>query len=288
MLTPDDFAALQQANSSDTANSSLFALVDHAGIPGLAKELTAMRVHWISLFAGSRDEGALQVAPLLFPVDADQNSPRRKALLRRLGQGGTFTSCIAFLLSPLPLPELARRLALRLDARLPDDMEIVLRFFDTRVFEQLMLVLSGEQQRAFLGVAQCWWYVDRRGALQYVEAEFIESDESYQSLSLSTLQEAALLDASEPDQVAELLRNVVPREYEALEHEEQYDFIVRNADAGRIYGIESVQDLALYCSLALLYKEDFTTQTKWAKALGEVKAGSCSLAEAITRTEESE
>lgn len=280
ILSHQDFSVLQNADPSIVAGGQLFALVDHAGIPGLAKQLSKMRVQWLSLFEGSRDEGALEVAPLLFPIDADQNSFQRKALLRWIGERGTFTSSMLFLVSPLSMPELARRLALRLDASLPDEMEIVLRFFDTRVFEQLLIVLSDEQRDCFLNVAHCWWFVDRRGALQYVSATFAETGGCDVPLVLSTKQEAALLDASEPDQVAQLLRTFVPNEYAELVAGQAYDFIIKHMRAARAFGVASTHDHALYCSLALLEGEDFSEREKWSAALEKFGRGT-SLSDAI-------
>lgn len=285
ILTQQDFAILQNTDPSVATDGQLFALIDHAGMPGLAKQLSKMGVQWLSLLDGSRDDGALEVAPLLFPIETDQESFRRKALLRWIGERGTFTSSMLFLVSPLSMADLARKLALRLEASLSGEMEIVLRFFDTRVFERLIAVLSDEQRHAFLGVADRWWFVDRRGELQHVSAAASPSSECDDPLVLTTMQEAALLDASEPDQVAELLRTVVPHEYDALDLAGRYDFIVRHMAAGRNYGIESTQDYALYCSLVLLYKEDFPSQPNWAAALSKLKAGTCSLTEAIEQAE---
>lgn len=281
MITHQLITNLPCADPSIELDGQLYALVDHGGMPGLVKQLDRTNAQWISLFAGSRDEGALEVAPLLILIDANQDPFQRQAMLNWIGEHGTFASSLLFMVSPLPMVELARRLALRLDATLPDNMEIVLRYFDSRVFEQLVAVLSDEQKRAFLNVANRWWFVDRRGEVQAVDANFSEVESHEIPLYLSAQQEGAMLDASEPDQVAAFLRPVVPVEYANLPPELRYDFIVRHMGAARLLGIQATHELALYCVMPLLHGEQFATQAPWPAVLGEVQSGKRSLTLAV-------
>lgn len=281
MITHQDITNLPYADPSIELDGQLYALVDHGGMPGLIKQLDRTNAQWISLFAGSRDEGALEVAPLLILIDANHDTFQRQAMLNWICKNGTFASSLLFMVSPLPMAELARRLALRLDATLPDNMEIVLRYFDSRVFEQLVAVLSDEQKRAFLNVANRWWFVDRRGEVQAVDAKFSEAESHEIPLNLSAQQEGEMLDASEPDQVAAFLRPVVPVEYANLAPELRYDFIVRHMGAARLLGIQATHELALYCVMPLLHGEQFATQAPWPAVLGEVQSGKRSLTLAV-------
>jgi hypothetical protein len=288
MLTHHDIYELYRTYSAPVSGCILYGLVDHAGMSGLVKKLNQEKTEWISLFDGSKEEGALTVAPILFQIEADQSGMRHYRLLNWVCERGAYTSSILLLASPLAMPELARRLALRLEAVLPEEIEIMLRFFDPRIFEQLMVVLSEEQKQAFLSVAYCWWFVDRRGQLQDVSAVFAESDSFEVPLILTVKQEGFLLDASEPDQVAELLQSGVPDEYQSLPLSERYDFIVRHMAAARLVGIESTHELSLYCALALLHGEHFATQKNWEAALQDVQAGNLSLEQAAEQIEMNE
>lgn len=262
----------------------LYGLIDHAGLPGLAAKLTESASEWVSLF-DSQNADILSVAPLLFRIRTDQEDIQQRRLVRWIVQQGTYTSSIVLMASPLSLQALARRLTARLDAILPENMDILMRFFDPRVFEQLMLVLSPEQKQAFLGAAQHWWFVDRRGQLQEVAAAFSEADTLTVPLVLSVAQEGALIDASEPDQVAQLLQSGAPDDYQTLPPPERHDFIVRHAEAARLVGIAATHELALYCVLALLHGEQFASQDKWQAALQEVQEKKLSLVQAAEKME---
>lgn len=262
----------------------LYALVDHSGVPGLCAQLKRTGTEWISLFQGSRDEGALEVAPILFPIDVTQSSFRQNALVKWVCKNGSYSSSLIFLVSPLAIAELSRRLAQRLDAQLPDNMDIVLRYFDARIFESLLTVLSDDQKLDFLSPAHRWWYVDRKAELQSVDSTFAANDGRYIPLVFTEPQEDALLDASEPDQVAQLLRTFVPNEYSALREGNEYDFIVRHMRSARAFGVVSTHDHARYCSLALLEGEDFSERAKWSAALKQLAKGT-SLSDAIESAE---
>jgi hypothetical protein len=277
-----------QPYSDPASGVFLYGLVDHGGMPGLAKKLDQANIEWVSLFAGSKEENALSVAPLLFRIDTDGSGVQHRALLNWVGENGAYTSSLLLLASPLSMHELAHRLTRRLDGVLPEDIEIMLRFFDPRIFEQLMQVLSAEQKQAFLSVAHRWWFADRRGKLQDVAAIFSEADIHEIPLMLTVAQENALLDASEPDQVAELLLSGVPDEYLALQPPQRHDFILRHVASARLLGITATHELALYCALALLHGEQFATQENWQSGLQGVLAGTMSLEQAAQQFEMNE
>jgi hypothetical protein len=203
------YDAILGLGSTDT----LYGLVDHVGMPGLTKKLTQAGAQWISLFDGSKEEGALLAAPILFKIENDGGRKLPRVFLDWVGEHGTYTSSMLFLTSSLPMPELARRLALRLDAVLPEGVDVLFRYFDPRIFEMLRDVLSIEQRQGFLGVASNWWVVDRRGVLQKIVAKFSEKDDFDAPLKLTVQQERNFLDSSEPDQIAQLLQSEVSGHY---------------------------------------------------------------------------
>lgn len=256
-------------------------LIDHGGMPGLLRQLQSTSIQWLSLFAGSREEGALSVAPLLILLDTDPTQSTRRGLLKWICTKGAYSSSILMLFSTLPLDELARRLALRLDARLPDDVDVLLRYFDGRIFEQLLTILSAEQKQAFLSVACRWWYVDRRGMIKTIDAVFREADSQALPLQLTAQQEGQLIAASEPDQIAEMLSTNVPEQYRGLHPSDNHDFILRHAEQAGQIGIVATHELALYCGLALLYGDNFAVQENWIGAMEEIRLGKTTLSEAV-------
>ena len=233
----------------------------------------------------SEDPDTLSVAPLLFRIGTGQDGMQQRRMVRWLVQQGTYASSIVLMASPLALQPLAHRLTARLDAVLPENMDILLRFFDPRVFEQLMVVLSAEQKREFLSVAEHWWFVDRRGHLKEVPATFCATDYFPAPLTINAAQESALIDASEPDQVAQVLQSGAPIDFETLRHAERHDFILRHMAAARQFGIEATHELSLYCALALIHGEHFAVERNWQAALQEVMQKKVSLTQAATQME---
>lgn len=284
MLTRHSIYQACQAHCGPATDSFLYGLIDHAGLPGLAARLTESSSEWTSLF-DSEDPDILSVAPLLFRIGTGQDGMQQRRMVRWLVRQGTYASSIVLMASPLALQPLAHRLTARLDAVLPENMDILLRFFDPRVFEQLMVVLTSEQKQAFLSVAERWWFVDRRGHLKDVAATFCATDYFTGPLVLNAMQEGALIDSSEPDQVAQLLQSGVPVDYETLQQCERHDFILRHLAAARRLGVEATHELSLYCALALLYGENFAAERNWQAALEEVMQKKVSLTQAATQME---
>lgn len=285
MLTPFDIYQLYKGCSTKYSDSYLYCLIDHAGLPGLVKKLDAESIKWVSLFAGSTEEEALSVAPILFVIKADNLSLKNPNVMQWICKNGAANSCVLLMTSPLSIQKLAGRLTMRLDAMLPDDMPIMLRFFDSRVFEELTAALSPEQKPIFLSTAHQWWFADRRGQLQKVDATFSEIDQFNSPLLLNAKQESTLIDASEPDQVAEMLINGTPNDYAQLALTDRYDFIVRHMTAARGIGIEPTHEIGLYCALALLHGEHFAAEPNWQNTLQQVKLGKLSLQEAAEQIE---
>jgi hypothetical protein len=279
------YQAYQQFAGADQT-VFLYGFADHAGMAGLAAKLNQTKTEWLSLFDGSKEANALSVAPLLFRIECDRDGITNRSLMNWIGEHGAYSSSLLLLASPLPLQELARRLSLRLDASLPQEMDIMLRYFDPRVFEQLLQVFSDEQRHTFLSVAQQWWFVDRHGQLQGVAAKFSETDVFEAPLRLNAAQESTLVDASEPDQVASLLHTTVPDEYLGLPRPDRHDFILRHMATARQLGVEATHELALYCALALLHGEDFATLMPWQSELQRVQTGELSLTQAAELAEQ--
>jgi hypothetical protein len=275
-----DLHAFASRLTAESNALPLYCLVVHAGMPGLHRELVRTGSEWRSLFGGTREEGALSVAPLLFCID-----PLKRSILTWVAEHGTFASALLFVTSPLAIDPLASRLAQRLDARISDDADVLLRFHDPRIFEQLLIVLSAHQRQEFLCCANTWWYVARTGELHEVSAKFQSTDAFIPPLLLSASQEFALLDASENDQVIEQLSAAMPDLYSELLPPQRYDFVTRHVTAARQWKIASPYELALYCAVALFIGDNFASVPMWDEILQKVSAGEIRFADAVAQTD---
>lgn len=259
--------------------NGLFCLADHAGMPGLYRHLVQSGVVWTSLFNESREERALSAAPLLFPLVSSNLH-----FLKWLEEHGTYASSMLMLSSPLGLDQLGDRLARRIRARISDEIDVLLRFFDPRVFEALIAVLDEEQRCRLLDPADCWWYLDRRGQLRTQPAQHV-SEDIFVPLELSAAQEFALLDASEIDQVAAQLRSMLPEAYIRMAPVQRIAFLERHMVAADAAGVVATHEVALYCSLALLHGDEFAHLSPWREILAKVGLESISFVDAVAEHE---
>jgi len=277
-----DLAGFAATALREYPHCTVYGLADHGGMPGLHAQLSRSSIAWRSLFEGSREENALAVAPLLFSL-TDAWHGRHRQLLDWIAAHGTYTSSLLMLASPLAIDDVAARLARRLDAALSEDMNVMLRFFDPRVFEALTGVLDPAQREAFLGVADHWWYFDRRGALVAQPARCDAQDGHVAPLRLTVAQEFALLAASEPDQVAEQLQSMVPEPWRDVPLPRRIGFLQRHIGAANALGLRATRDLALYCAAALLEGEDFAGTPKWRPLLAQVQRGELDFGAALAQ-----
>lgn len=118
MSTPIDFRALAQDIVASHPDGNLYFLIDHAGLPGLHRQLTSSSTQWASLFDYGREASALQVAPLLVLAGSQVKLRMSRSLFSWIGDRGTYSSAVVLLTSPLDMATLRDRLAARLDISL--------------------------------------------------------------------------------------------------------------------------------------------------------------------------
>lgn len=251
MSTPIDFRAVALELLAAQPTSNLYFLLDHAGLPGLHRQLLRSSLEWSSLFDCSKEANAEEVAPFLVLAGSEGQLRMFRALLKWIGEHGTYSSSVALLTSPLNMETLRNRLAARLDVRLSGNMEAMLRFFDPRVLESLLRILSGEQARTFFSPAEVWRYVDRAGNLVSVPTVFDPQEKFSAPLILSEKHEFALLEACEIDQVLDLLRANLPTSMATLPISDQAKFVSRSISTARQYGIDSIFKFSIYSAVSL-------------------------------------
>jgi len=254
--------------------SNHYFLLDHGGLPGLFRELLKSRVTWVNLFECSNEKSALEVAPILVLVCAENRVMASRSLLEWIAKNGTFSSSIIIFASPLGVNDIRARLSSRLDVRISGGMDAMLRFFDPRVLESLVKILSEDQKKEFLGLAESWRYVDRAGNLNEISVTFNARENFPIPFVISQQQEFALLEASEIDQVLDLLRSNFPRYLASIKQSEQYAFVRRQIDSARQFGFESVLQFSLYAAGLLLEGEGFVESPLYPAFLDEVRKNS--------------
>jgi hypothetical protein len=246
-----DFRAVAEELLVAHPTSNLYFLLDHAGLPGLHRQLLRTSAKWASLFDNTKEANALAVAPILVLATSEGRLQMSRSLFKWIGENGTYTSTVTMLSSPLGLEPLKSRLAARLNVRLSEDMEAMLRFFDPRVLEGLIKILSAEQAKEFFSPASAWRYVDRTGNLVEIATNFHIQEILSTPLVLSQQQEFALIDASEIDQVIDLLRSNLPKLTAALPLSELYGFVSQKLTQSRQDGIDSILKSTLYIAALL-------------------------------------
>jgi hypothetical protein len=232
---------------------NIFLLLDHGGLPGLSQQLPHSSKDWVSLFERTKEEGALAVAPILVLAASDGKIRLSRFVFDWLGQHGTYSSSVMMLVSSLDLKRLARELGTRLHITLAGGVEAMLRFFDPRVFESLLNILTREQTADFLGVVSSWHYVDRSGRIAQVINTYGEIKPTSKLVSLSQDQEDHLLAASEVDQILNSLRSSVPVPFSEIPPESQYGFVFESIIEARSKKLESVLQTSLYAMIKLFY-----------------------------------
>lgn len=246
-----DFRMVAKQLAEDNAESNVFFLIDQGGMPGLYRQLRQTSTCWASLFSGSKEESALEVAPLLILAGANGRVVLSRAIFSWIGERGTYTSTVMMLVSPTGLEPLQGQLSARLDVLLSEGMEAMLRFFDPRVFESLVAVMTEQQAEDFLGIASAWCYVDRTGRMLHAAARFKQKILNPASLSLSQEQESILLENSEVDEILNSLRSSAPDILSKIPSESHYSRTLEKIFEARQQNLNSAKQIALYVLVKL-------------------------------------
>lgn len=212
--------------------------------------------------------------PHLFEVTGS-NSYRifARQLSRAEASHGAFT----LLVSPLMLPELASRLKCRMDAKLPDDVDCVNRFFDGRITPHLHACLSDEQRAVFFSVAEQWVAVRHDFQWQPLACHFTENDTFSGPLIFNAKQEAYLIDRCYPYALIEHFERTDPELLNTVEPNQRYRFFQKAIEAAESYKIDRSSDITLFCTLSLTRGAGFNEGSPWHEKLQAVRAGKATL-----------
>lgn len=262
-----DFRSVTAKLLESRPQENIFLLLDHGGLPGLSRQLPYSSKDWVSLFDRTKEEGALAVAPILVLAASEGEIRLSRLVFDWLRQHGTYSSSVMMIVSSLDLTHLARELGTRLHITLAGGVEAMLRFFDPRVFESLLNILTREQTEDFLGVVSSWHYVDRSGRIAQAINTYGAIKPTSKPVSLSQEQEDHLLAASEVDQILNSLRSSVPDQFSEIPRESQYGFVSESVIEARSQKLESVLQTSLYTMIRLFYVKGIMSMEMYEKAV---------------------
>ena len=149
------------------------------------------------------------------------------SLVRTWTDRNTSHGALSWLVSPLPHPELARRLRARLDATLPDRFDCVNRYFDGRVTPHLHECLHPDQRERFFSVCSQWWVVDHTHRWRGLTCNYSGQDHFESPLALDERQQAHLVDACYPYAVIEHFVQTDAELLDEVPAAERYAFLDR-------------------------------------------------------------
>jgi hypothetical protein len=259
------------------SESHFFALIDGSQVDAAAKTVSTWKAEFARPFFSDTKEASLQdVSPWL--VEPSRDSGQDRFLKRCMALQGA-AHAVTWIISPLPAEALFKRLCRRMDATLPGDMEMLLRYFDTYRLPDLHRVLDDKQKKAFFGCAEAWIYLDRQGEMAVIDSDCLALDE-HTELVFDEAQEQAILDAAFPDELLRILQQDQADLVENLPPQERYDRVKALVAQAQVHGIEGAKDLLYFCIVGLSEGEGFDAAPAWAKLLARVKTGHITFANA--------
>ncbi len=159
--------------SSDAKLNHIDIILDQAGfeqsiIPALIKIDEAL--NWFSLLTGMPEEGYIEQGPLL--IRFEWNKPSHVILLKELLEHYYYSHRILAASSRLPFEKLSSSL-LALSEIEWGNQSGLLRFYDTRIFPELIKsVLTKEQSTYFSNLVYIWGWIDRDGEMSWLQGNY--------------------------------------------------------------------------------------------------------------------
>jgi hypothetical protein len=139
--------------------------------------------------------------------------------------------------------------------------------------ESLVAILPAERAKAFFSPAQLWKFVDRTGNLVSITTTFNAQENLPAPFILDQQQEFALLEASEIDQVIDLLRKNLPKLMAAVPMSDRPECVGRIIALAKREGVISIADLALCAAVFMMKGEAFMSDPNWLQLLNKIKQG---------------
>jgi hypothetical protein len=176
----------------------------------------------------------------------------------------------------------------RTDALLSQDLSVLLRYYDPRVFAALLRHLSASQLATLLAAGSRWAFPGRRGELHINFSRAAPMPENTLPFVLSPEQDAALTNAGEADAMVDLLLNQNNPQLLELSPPDQHERVCAAIATARTFGIDHLADQVAFCTLSLVLGADFHEQQPWAETISSVRAGRVPFSDAVAQIGEGE
>ena len=282
VMTPSAFKSaietLQTTAADDAAH--VHWLVDQSALPPppwLQRHLRSLE--WADLLQPDERVSPDGATPLVVSCANRQQTMRFADSLFDVAQ---FANAVSLLVCNSPLQELRKTLAARTRIVLPENMQALLRFFDTRTLPQLPSVLSADQYALFMHGIEAWWFLDRWGDLQRMQQPSTDLQHTATlPITLDQRQEQLLVDDGLCDAVIDLL---ITQRHPAVTDAtppQQYELVQPLVAHAQRLGVSEPPGALAFVAKALERGADFHELEPWASGLALFTAGRCTLSEAL-------
>ena len=265
-----------------------FLLLDAAVAHGrnMAAELR-LSCQAVDVLTGTPCQWRDCASPVLLPLPAHSMGPSAAEPTEQALDKWRYANAFIFIRSDLPTEQMCAALRARTNAVLPQNLDVLLRFFDPRVLDRLLSALTFEQRQAFLSAGKTWAFPDRWGNLRMVQTEN-GLDTFANPLRLDERQESVLIDAGDADAILSALLDQQHPSLDLLIPPEQYEAVHAATQQAVSSGIKQFSEQVAFCSLWLDLGAGFHEQMPWRQWMQEVKAGKKTFNEVVAMAAESD
>ena len=282
VMTPSAFKSAIETLLTTAAENAVHVhwLVDQSALPPppwLQRHLHSLE--WADLLQPDERVSPDGATPVVVSCANRQQTMRFADSLFNVAQ---FANAVSVLVCSSPLQELRKKLAARTRIVLPENMQALLRFFDTRTLPQLPSVLSADQYALFMHGIESWWFLDRWGDLQRMQQPSTDLQHTATlPITLDQRQEQLLVDDGLCDAVIDLL---ITQRHSAVTDAtppQQYELVQPLVAHAQRLGVSEPPGALAFVAKALERGANFHELEPWASGLALFTAGRCTLSEAL-------
>jgi hypothetical protein len=241
---PSVLSAWLCEEASRLPDHRLYALLDGGQLEGLPYKRKSMAPDAFGALFGVLGKTDLETAGGWL-LEISKEDPKRWewTCLEALRQ-----PAVLWLQSPLRFPDLQVLLATRIEVKLTRGPEVYLRYYDPRIFTNLVDLMH-PSQAPFLAMAPRWFWLDhscQRCVLE-VPLDLEAARRIDPPLVLDQEQEKILLEGSLPYEVMAILHSEAPEVLEAIPRNARYDLLRQGVEGARAQGAHRLSDLVGFC-----------------------------------------
>lgn len=268
------------------SSDNYYLLVDQSAFPyilKIQKKIAVLQI--VNILDSNANQPMDTASPLLIKLDFNDLN---REMIQWFCTQGAYANGLHVLKSALPLTQLAEKLAERSDALLPDNMTVLLRYFDSRILASLLKILTKEQMNLLMNDIQSWWYVNRSGELTIACLDNHGQSESAikPQIVFNTEQEVRLLDAANGDMILNQLQQNPPEIMYQMRPDQQYELVTHLISMALENGIQQITEWLAFCTLGFATQGAIYQHAPWPDLLSRVKAGKITFVEALDLTNE--